>query len=83
MAQMGIRIRCGSRVLPLIGRRVAITSRRQQIGCSTECSRVGRRTVRVAAEDVLHIYAPRWRAQIRGLPRMWHSQWYGCSCSSV
>ncbi|MGR3593090.1 MAG: phage portal protein [Limimaricola soesokkakensis] len=65
----GNRIRCGIE-FDRIGRRVAYHFRRRHPGDSTDQGAVIPETVRVAAEDVLHIYRPIDAGQIRGLPHI-------------
>ena len=62
-------IRCGIE-FDLIGRRVAYHFRRRHPGDSTDQGAVIPETVRVPAEDVLHIYRPIDAGQIRGLPQI-------------
>ena len=68
-AANGNRIRCGIE-FDLIGRRVAYHFRRSHPGDSTDQRVAIPETVRVAAEDVLHIYRPIDAGQIRGLPHV-------------
>ena len=68
-AANGNRIRCGIE-FDLIGRRVAYHFRRRHPGDSTDLGDVTPETVRVPAEDVLHIYRPIDAGQIRGLPHV-------------
>jgi len=63
------RIRCGIE-FNAIGRRVAYHFRRRHPGDSTDQGMVTPETVRVPAEDVLHIYRPIDAGQIRGLPHV-------------
>jgi lambda family phage portal protein len=65
----GNRIRCGIE-FDLIGRRVAYHFRRRHPGDSTDLRVAVPETVRVPAEDVLHIYRPLDAGQIRGLPHV-------------
>ncbi len=65
----GNRIRCGIE-FNLIGRRVAYHFRRRHPGDSTDLGDVMPETVRVPAEDVLHVYRPIDAGQIRGLPHV-------------
>ena len=65
----GIRIRCGIE-FDLIGRRVAYHFRRRHPGDSTDQRVAVPETVRVPAEEVLHIYRPIDAGQIRGLPHV-------------
>ena len=65
----GNRIRCGIE-FDLIGRRVAYHFRRRHPGDSTDQRIAAPDTVRVPAEDVLHIYRPIDAGQIRGLPHV-------------
>ena len=65
----GNRIRCGIE-FDGIGRRVAYHFRRRHPGDSTDQGAVIPETVRVPAEDVLHIYRPIDAGQIRGLPHV-------------
>ena len=65
----GNRIRCGIE-FDLIGRRVAYHFRRRHPGDSTDQRIAAPDTVRVLAEDVLHIYRPIDAGQIRGLPHV-------------
>jgi lambda family phage portal protein len=68
-AANGNRIRCGIE-FDLIGRRVAYHFRRSHPGDSTDQRVAVPETVRVPAEDVLHIYRPIDAGQIRGLPHV-------------
>ena len=68
-AANGNRIRCGIE-FDAIGRRVAYHFRRRHPGDSTDQGMVTPETVRVPAEDVLHIYRPIDAGQIRGLPHV-------------
>ncbi len=68
-APNGNRIRCGIE-FDLIGRRVAYHFRRRHPGDSTDQGEMIPDTVRVPAEDVLHIYRPIDAGQIRGLPHV-------------
>ncbi len=68
-ATNGNRIRCGIE-FDLIGRRVAYHFRRSHPGDSTDQRVALPETVRVPAEDVLHIYRPIDAGQIRGLPHI-------------
>ena len=77
-APNGNRIRCGIE-FDLIGRRVAYHFRRRHPGDSTDQRVAIPETVRVPAEDVLHIYRPIDAGQIRGC-RMLRPRWCGCSC---
>jgi lambda family phage portal protein len=63
------RIRCGIE-FDAIGRRLAYHFRRRHPGDSTDQGEVIPETVRVSAEDVLHIYRPIDAGQIRGLPHV-------------
>jgi len=63
------RIRCGIE-FDAIGRRLAYHFRRRHPGDSTDQGEVIPETVRVPAEDVLHIYRPIDAGQIRGLPHV-------------
>jgi lambda family phage portal protein len=65
----GNRIRCGIE-FNAIGRRQAYHFRRRHPGDSTDQGMVTSETVRVQAEDVLHIYRPIDAGQIRGLPHV-------------
>ena len=65
----GNRIRCGIE-FDLIGRRVAYHFRRRHPGDSTDQRVALPETVRVPAEEVLHIYRPIDAGQIRGLPHV-------------
>ena len=65
----GNRIRCGIE-FDLIGRRVAYHFRRRHPGDSTDQRMALPDTVRVPAEEVLHIYRPIDAGQIRGLPHV-------------
>lgn len=62
-------IRCGIE-FDLIGRRVAYHFRRRHPGDSTDQRVALPDTVRVPAEEVLHIYRPIDAGQIRGLPHV-------------
>ncbi len=62
-------IRCGIE-FDLIGRRVAYHFRRRHPGDSTDQRVAVPDTVRVPAEEVLHIYRPIDAGQIRGLPHV-------------
>ena len=62
-------IRCGIE-FDAIGRRLAYHFRRRHPGDSTDQGEVIPETVRVPAEDVLHIYRPIDAGQIRGLPHV-------------
>jgi lambda family phage portal protein len=62
-------IRCGVE-FDLIGRRVAYHFRRRHPGDSTDQRMAVPETVRVPAEEVLHIYRPIDAGQIRGLPHV-------------
>lgn len=68
-AATGNRIRCGIE-FDAIGRRVAYHFRRRHPGDSTDQGMMTPETVRVPAEDVLHIYRPIDAGQIRGLPHV-------------
>ena len=68
-APSGNRIRCGIE-FDAIGRRVAYHFRRRHPGDSTDQRVAVPDTVRVSADDVLHIYRPIDAGQIRGLPHM-------------
>jgi lambda family phage portal protein len=68
-AANGNRIRCGIE-FDLIGRRAAYHFRRRHPGDSTDQRVAAPDTVRVPAEDVLHIYRPIDAGQIRGLPHV-------------
>ena len=68
-APNGNRIRCGIE-FDLIGRRVAYHFRRRHPGDSTDQRVALPDTVRVSAEEVLHIYRPIDAGQIRGLPHI-------------
>ncbi|SNR45295.1 phage portal protein [Puniceibacterium sediminis] len=68
-AANGNRIRCGIE-FDGIGRRLAYHFRRRHPGDSTDQGAVIPETVRVPAEDVLHIYRPIDAGQIRGLPHV-------------
>ncbi|MDG1116800.1 MAG: phage portal protein [Flavimaricola sp.] len=68
-AANGNPIRCGIE-FDLIGRRVAYHFRRRHPGDSTDQRVAIPETVRVPAEDVLHIYRPIDAGQIRGLPHV-------------
>ncbi len=63
------RIRCGIE-FDAIGRRLAYHFRRRHPGDTTDQGEVIPETVRVPAEDVLHIYRPIDAGQIRGLPHV-------------
>jgi len=63
------RIRCGIE-FDAIGRRLAYHFRRRHPGDSTDQGEMIPETVRVPAEDVLHIYRPIDAGQIRGLPHV-------------
>ena len=65
----GNRIRCGIE-FDLIGRRVAYHFRTRHPGDSTDQRSSVVETVRVPAEEVLHIYRPIDAGQIRGLPHI-------------
>lgn len=65
----GNSIRCGIE-FDLIGRRVAYHFRRRHPGDSTDQRVAVPDTVRVPAEEVLHIYRPIDAGQIRGLPHV-------------
>lgn len=65
----GNRIRCGIE-FDLIGRRMAYHFRRRHPGDSTDQRVAVPETVRVPAEEVLHIYRPIDAGQIRGLPHV-------------
>ena len=65
----GNRIRCGIE-FDLIGRRVAYHFRGRHPGDSTDQRVAIPDTVRVPAEEVLHIYRPIDAGQIRGLPHV-------------
>jgi lambda family phage portal protein len=65
----GNRIRCGIE-FDAIGRRVAYHFLRRHPGDSTDQREAGFSTVRVPAEDVLHIYRAVDAGQIRGLPHV-------------
>ena len=65
----GNRIRCGIE-FDRIGRRVAYHFRRRHPGDSTDLGDATPETVRVPAEDILHIYRPIDAGQIRGLPHV-------------
>jgi lambda family phage portal protein len=67
--QNGNLIRCGIE-FDLIGRRVAYHFRRRHPGDSTDQRMALPDTVRVPAEEVLHIYRPIDAGQIRGLPHV-------------
>lgn len=69
VAPNGNRIRCGIE-FDLIGRRVAYHFRRRHPGDSTDQRGPVPETVRIAADDVLHIYRPLDAGQIRGLPHV-------------
>jgi lambda family phage portal protein len=68
-AANGNRIRCGIE-FDAIGRRVAYHLRRRHPGDSTDQGMITPETVRVPAEDVLHIYRPIDAGQIRGPPHV-------------
>jgi lambda family phage portal protein len=68
-AATGNRIRCGIE-FDRIGRRAAYHFRRSHPGDSTDQRVAIPETVRVPAEDVLHIYRPIDAGQIRGLPHV-------------
>jgi lambda family phage portal protein len=68
-AANGNRIRCGIE-FDAIGRRQACHFRRRHPGDSTDQGTFTSETVRVPAEDVLHIYRPIDAGQIRGLPHV-------------
>ena len=68
-AANGNRIRCGIE-FDAIGRRVAYHFRRRHPGDSTDQGEVIPETVRVPAEDVLHVFRPIDAGQIRGLPHV-------------
>ena len=68
-APNGNRIRCGIE-FDGIGRRQAYHFRRRHPGDSTDQGIATSETVRVPAEDVLHIYRPIDAGQIRGLPHV-------------
>ncbi len=68
-APNGNRIRCGIE-FDAIGRRVAYHFLRRHPGDSTDRGAAIPETVRVPAEDVLHIYRPIDAGQIRGLPHV-------------
>ena len=68
-AANGNRIRCGIE-FDGIGRRVAYHFRRRHPGDTTDQGAVIPETVRVLAEDVLHVYRPIDAGQIRGLPHV-------------
>lgn len=65
----GNRLRCGIE-FDRLGRRVAYHFRRRHPGDSTDQGALISDTVRIAAEDVLHIYRPIDAGQIRGLPHI-------------
>lgn len=69
IAPNGNRIRCGIE-FDAIGRRAAYHFRRRHPGDSTDQRVAGPDTVRVPAEDVLHVYRPIDAGQIRGLPHV-------------
>ena len=69
IAPNGNRIRCGIE-FDAIGRRQAYHFRRRHPGDSTDQGMATSETVRVPAEDVLHIYRPIDAGQIRGLPHV-------------
>ena len=68
-AANGNRIRCGIE-FDRVGRRVAYHFRRRHPGDSTDQGEVIPETVRVSAEDVLHVFRPIDAGQIRGLPHV-------------
>ena len=68
-AANGNRIRCGIE-FDGIGRRVAYHFRRRHPGDTTDQGAVIPETVRVLAEDVLHVYRPIDAGQILGLPHV-------------
>lgn len=68
-APNGNRIRCGIE-FDAIGRRLAYHFRRRHPGDSTDQRVAVPDTVRVPAEEVLHIYRPIDAGQIRGLPHV-------------
>ncbi len=68
-AANGNRVRCGIE-FDGIGRRVAYHFRRRHPGDSTDQRVAVPDSVRVPAEDVLHIYRPIDAGQIRGLPHV-------------
>lgn len=68
-APNGNRIRCGIE-FDRIGRRVAYHFRRRHPGDSTDQGEVIPETVRVPAEDLLHVFRPVDAGQIRGLPHV-------------
>ena len=68
-AANGNRIRCGIE-FDAIGRRVAYHFRRRHPGDSTDHGDVIPETVRVPAEDVLHVFRPIDAGQLRGLPHV-------------
>jgi len=68
-AANGNRIRCGIE-FDAIGQRVAHHFRRSHPGDSTDQRVAVSETVRVPAEDVLHVYRPIDAGQIRGLPHI-------------
>ena len=79
-ATNGNRIRCGIE-FDLIGRRVAYHFRRRHPGDSTDQRVAVPETVRVPAEDVLHIYRSIGAGQFGGC-RVWRPPWCGSFCSS-
>jgi len=68
-AANGNRIRCGIE-FDAIGRRVAYHFRRRHPGDSTDQGMITPETVRIPAEEVLHVYRPIDAGQIRGLPHV-------------
>jgi lambda family phage portal protein len=68
-APNGNRIRCGIE-FDAIGRRQAYHFRRRHPGDSTDQGMITSETVRVPADEVLHIYRPIDAGQIRGLPHV-------------
>ncbi len=68
-APNGNAIRCGIE-FDHVGRRVAYHFRRRHPGDSTDRGAPIPETVRVPAEDVLHVYRPLDAGQIRGLPHV-------------
>ena len=68
-APNGNRIRCGIE-FDAIGRRQAYHFRRRHPGDSTDQGIITSETVRVPADEVLHIYRPIDAGQIRGLPHV-------------
>ena len=68
-AANGNRIRCGIE-FDRIGRRAGYHFRRRHPGDSTDQGEVIPETVRVPAEDVLHVFRPIDAGQIRGLPHV-------------